>query len=593
MSCYLPARAIIAATTRHVTIVDHSIRIDLRLDSDFSPAALCQAMEDGVSEFAAFIGEDDTAIAESLASGGLLAASPPAKASVPGAIPLAAALLGRDRLLAASSVIYTADEAFWPGNDLDLARFAFRVFVSRLVSTGRCVIYAALAAGGDVHVTGDQPAAAQLEQARGTLAGTDQPCVVDLHSGLVIGRVMSAADVRTERAGRLSITSCTRHDEWKLGGDRTITWVSGFSAFPNLACLPALSDVAAYERLDYAWVSGIDANPSLALAKCQAEGAERFAAGDIRVSHMRRSAVTELAGQWLDPRSIIAYSPAQRDRLRLDEFDTSRSEWWVCGENSAGQVWIPACLVFYPFAEVPPWLSASAVSSNGMAAFVTAEGALSRAWLELVERDAFQRARITGPTTPPAQVRLATLPQQPRAMLDHIAHRASVRILILPSPTAIPVALVRADTNESIAIGLAANRDATEAVTKAATEAYAQVIHPSLGKVDECAVETPEDHAALYNAPEWRCKLDWMMQGPYVDIQEIGHSQQALIAPRACWYRFPFAQQGLHIVRVLDPDLIPLTFGYDSDPTGRNDMGALLRLSGLSEDRPLEPHPFA
>ena len=97
-------------------------------------------------------------------------------------------------------------------------------------------------------------------------------------------------------------------------------------------------------------------------------------------------------GYGSDPRRIIAFSSAQRNRLSLSEFDAKIPEWWVSGQCQNGPIWIPAALVFYPFAQTPAWLTTFAVSSNGVAAYKTADGALRRAWLELVERDAFQRA---------------------------------------------------------------------------------------------------------------------------------------------------------------------------------------------------------
>jgi hypothetical protein len=228
-----------------------------------------------------------------------------------------------------------------------------------------------------------------------------------------------------------------------------------------------------------------------------------------------------------------------------------------------------------------------------MAAYVSSDGAISRAWLELVERDAFQRARFAGSLNSPAQVLPGTLPEHPREIVEYIAGKAAVRVLILESPTKIPVTLVCADTGESLAIGMSAADDLAESVAKAATEAVLQIRNPFLHEIREEDVRTPGDHAALYNSPEWRCKLNWMKRGPFIDFAEAETSRQHQIGPRACWYELPSGGPDLHIVRVLDPDLIPLTFGYDADPTGHSDMRALLRAADLDDAHPLEPHPVA
>jgi len=92
-----------------------------------------------------------------------------------------------------------------------------------------------------------------------------------------------------------------------------------------------------------------------ARAKCQAEGAERFAAGDVPLDDLRYCAASELDGRWLAPHDVISYSVAQRSRLGLSEFNPEDREWWVQGEANGGPIWIPAALVFYPFKQLPRW----------------------------------------------------------------------------------------------------------------------------------------------------------------------------------------------------------------------------------------------
>lgn len=590
---YIIGRAIVAATARHIVVADRSARVDISLDADFSPEILCEKLRRGIHEFAELVGEEDAALTGCLASAGLVSASPTEHVRLPGTICQAHALLGGGGHLASGIVIYTADEAFWPGSDPDLARLAFRVFVSRPASIVRCAIYAPLAAGFDICVAGDEPAAPALERARHVLDEAEGPCVIDFESGLVTGRALSVSDVWSGRAGRLSITACGPEHFWEMASGAVITWVSGVSTFPNLTALPELENTAAYETLDYPRVSGVDADPEMAFIKCQAEGAERFAAGDVRPEALHYCAASGLNGRWLAPHDVVSYSTAQRNRLSLSEFDPDHREWWVRGETHTGPIWIPAALVFYPFMQPPHWLGESAVSSSGVAAYVTLEGAISRAWLELVERDAFQRARFTGPSNPPASVCLSTLSGSPREIVERIAEQAVVRVLVLESPTRIPVGLVRADTDKSLAIGMAASDELAECITKAATEALLQITSPFMHEIEEEAVRTPGDHAALYNSPGWRDKLDWMRSGPSIDFAEVEANHRHQIGSRACWYELPSGGPDLHVVRVIDPDLIPLTFGYDTDLTGRSDVRALLRMSDLDDAHPLEPHPIA
>jgi thiazole/oxazole-forming peptide maturase SagD family component len=592
VSRWLVARAIVAAEAQHVVIADRATRIDVQLDTAFPPEALCQALQLGLPKFAALTGEDCSDLDDHLTRTGLTGDTPPKAAGVPGAIPLARALLRGAEPLTQEQVIYTADEAFWPGTTPVLARMGFRLFMSRLTGIARCAAYASLVAGGNVHITGDQPTAAELERACGALRGRRQPCVIDLYTGMVTGALDKPSDAWTGSGGRLSVASCTHTEEWQVSPDRSITWVSGVCAFPNLSALPHLHQVAEFQALDYIGVSGVDPDPALAKAKCLGEGAERYSAGDIDPSRMVYAPASGLYRPWLDPRRIIAYSAAQRRRIGASEFSPDDHEWWVPGQSHNGPVWIPAALVFYPFASMPSWLAPSAVSSSGMAAHVTLGQALRSAWLELVERDAFQRARLAGTACPPPQIRPQGLPVQARDMVAHLARHAAVRVLLLPSPTGIPVALVRADTAASMAIGAAADEDLGCAVTRAAGEAFIQVLHPFICEIRPESVNSPEDHGALYNSPQWRKKLDWMAQGPTIDPAEVTSVTQVEPGDAACWYELAPELPNLHVVRILDPALIPLTFGYDQDPTGRDDMSALIRASGLSEDQPLEPHAF-
>jgi hypothetical protein len=593
VSGWLASRAIVAAAPQHVTIADRSTRIDIRLEHSFPAEALCRAMQQGLQAFAALTGEDTSALGEQLAAAGLIEAAPSQLDRVPGTIPLADALCLEDRGLTRGCVIYTADEAFWPGSDPHLARAGFRLFVSRLADIVRCAVYAPLAAGRDVRIVGDEPSAAALGDARRSVTDRGEPCVIDLRSGEITGLLRDASDMWTGRGLRLSVAQRLWEQAWHISPERSMTCVSGICAFSNLSAMPILGDVAGSAELDFETVGGVDGDPRLAEAKCLAEGAERFSAGDVDLSRIRYDPASALPGRWLDPRQVIAYSAAQRHRLGLSEFDAEVPEWWVPGESHDGPVWIPAALVYYPFAAAPPWLAPIAVSSNGVAAYPTAPGALRRAWLELVERDAYQRARLTGKVNPPPRIRSSGLPDEARDMVDFLARHAKVTILLLPSPAEIPVVLVRADTDRGIASGAAAATDIGQAAVKAATEAYLQVISPILHEITPESVQTPLDHGALYNMPGWREELDWMLRGIVVDPAEVCASPAAGPGPRACWYELSPRLSGLHVMRVIDPDLIPLTFGYDSDPAGREDVRALLRISGHPADQPLKPHAFA
>ena len=184
----------------------------------------------------------------------------------------------------------------------------------------------------------------------------------------------------------------------------------------------------------------------------------------------------------------------------------------LAGESSDGPVWIPATLVYYPFAAPPPWLAPIAVSSSGMAAYPTAQGTLRRAWLELVERDAYQRARLTGKVNPPPRIDAPGLPDEARDMAAPPARHAKVTILLLAKYTEIPVVLVRADTDQGIATGTAAAADIGQAATKAATGDYLLRSSARSCTRHHAGVRAypARPRCAVPDVPGWREELDWI-----------------------------------------------------------------------------------
>ena len=76
-------------------------------------------------------------------------------------------------------------------------------------------------------------------------------------------------------------------------------------------------------------------------------------------------------------------------------------------------------------------------------------------------------------------------------------------------------------------------------------------------------------------------------------IPSIGQAPVRL-PERAVTYTFPSrAQAHLTVVKVLDPALVPLTFGYDADPTGCPAFAQGYLRRGVDFSQPLFPHPFA
>jgi ribosomal protein S12 methylthiotransferase accessory factor YcaO len=166
-------------------------------------------------------------------------------------------------------------------------------------------------------------------------------------------------------------------------------------------------------------------------------------------------------------------------------------------------------------------------------------------------------------------------------------------MLALDSPAGVPVVLVRADgAGGDLALGSAAAADPASAARRALIEALAQTGHRTPVRVEVCDVRTPADHASLYDDHAWRQRLGWMLAGPVVDLSSVAAVRSVRLPARAAVYRYPNPGLPVHVVRALDPALIPLTFGYDSDPDGRPDLRRLWRRSGRELAKPWDPHPL-
>ena len=145
------------------------------------------------------------------------------------------------------------------------------------------------------------------------------------------------------------------------------------------------------------WVnSGKARSTGLARLRALAEGFERYASGVARVDREASAAeLSQLRVSWLDPRQVAPLSKEQYAKLtRLQPFRTTDILQWVAGRRagSGESILVPVDLAFYPlqtsrYGRKP----VSLASSNGVAAYTDEAGAVERALLELLERDALIR----------------------------------------------------------------------------------------------------------------------------------------------------------------------------------------------------------
>jgi ribosomal protein S12 methylthiotransferase accessory factor len=371
------------------------------------------------------------------------------------------------------------------------------------------------------------------------------------------------------------------------------------------------------------WCWGWSSDPRLAYTKALAEACERTACATPR--DLRFARYTEL-GHAVQPTRITAYSGAQYRRagFPFGRFDCIHDYAWVEGEDcfTSKRIAVLADFVYYgdyranaaEGAKPYTW-----ASTSGVAAYPDAHGALERALLELMERHAFMMTWLHGIATP-----AIALSSTPAAIQERIAalRDAGFNVVLKDySFVGVPVVFVFAQsaTQTLTRVGACAAYDAEVALDHALSEVEAgvavQVAVAPVSEIPPTDVRTPAHHAALYSQRKYfrsadrlavfddrtmlrdiraGCARDWQSLCNLLEVHgmpllkfELGSSGRPSGSA---------ATPGLHVIRAIVPGLVPLNFGYGTEPLATSALigPASSREQNLSNKaRSLFPHPFA
>lgn len=326
------------------------------------------------------------------------------------------------------------------------------------------------------------------------------------------------------------------------------------------------------------------------------EALERYALGTVPFNRLSNATAYELDSPFLDPSTFLAYSPRQRERQGLAEFAADRAEWWVCGRDLGGRNdtrAIPAAIIFAPFPYIPQWTNAGVQNSSGTAFHPDPDRAVQTAWLELVERDAFLRAwRLSWPM---GAVRRRHLPQVAVAVCDWITmqhRRNTVVVAALASPTGVPVwAVFATGPTIGVCVGSAAG-NFERSVTKAACECLAQTMFSIPALENQRYVRAPHEHAGYYRFAgryaEAERELLARLSAPATDFPPCKDpTPRGVAVDLDVPWPFPGAA-----ARVVDASLIPMTFGFDTEPVGRLRQSQPQLYDVDEHSDVAAPHPF-
>jgi thiazole/oxazole-forming peptide maturase SagD family component len=376
------------------------------------------------------------------------------------------------------------------------------------------------------------------------------------HAGevtLLISAVMGV------KAANMSNAAAGRDESLRI----KMGWATGGSELPfHVATACVL--IGEHMRMDCV---GRSRDAALAYDKALSEGLERYA-----MMHGPQPVVA----RWGDLPNMV--HPHAMLRWMDVNFDETQCQAWIAFENLAtGQThYVLQDLCFVQPSHEAPYAQ---VNTSGMACAPSRDMALTLATLELVERDAFMRAWLTGASCQPLPLQM--MDEDTRALSWRFeAEGCRVVLGLLPSMWAVVVMVfVQHEKLGFTRISTAADFDVVSAAGKAMSEAASGVMGSLRGFQPEpihvADVLRPEDHGRLYCQREHFRQADFLVASREPTQEALPTSTshdllqrmwQAGLSVYACEVTLPEEREYLKgghpvVCRVVIPGLIAMTFG--------------------------------
>ena len=354
-----------------------------------------------------------------------------------------------------------------------------------------------------------------------------------------------------------------------------------------------LEDDGSLRRLPLGWGKGF--NVSAAMLSAVGEAIERYSASLAAPERIVWARAADLDGKFLDPRISPIYDDSQYERpdFPYARFDAGIEHPWVLGKwlSSNAPVWVPAVYAFLSLTLRPEQLICQG-TSNGLAAATHSHEAALRATLELVERDAFMAAWLTGRSAT-RLVPDATLDPRLREVIEAMKTLgADVEIYILPTcvygTAVLCMGLGDGRQYPGVTIGLGADADPRAALRQAILELgqtgpYLQRMM-QLGVLsipeDPLSVQDMFQHASYYFPLERVTAFDPLRSGDgevvLSELDEVAlnrsladcasHLEEAGISVALVDVTSADVATGpFRVIRAVSPDLQSISYGYGLD----------------------------
>ena len=378
------------------------------------------------------------------------------------------------------------------------------------------------------------------------------------------------------------------------------------------AAPPHILEDGTLHRLPLGWGKGLTA--TAAILSAMGEAIERYSASCIDPDRVVLARPAELDGEFIDPRCGGLYTDAQYAGAGFPyvRFDADVAHPWIRGRwLSGGEVWIPAALVSLRIELAPDQLFCQG-TSNGLAAGTSIEDASLRAVFELIERDAFMSAWLSG--TPGCRISVDdSLDPMLSEVLGQIAHLgADIELFTLPTSacgtTALCMALGDGDRYPAMSFGLGCDLDPRAALRQAILELgqTGPFLRRMMQNGQLAIPRVPEDvremldHAAYYFSRERIGAFDAIRQGGSTlelrDLRPSAGSSLAALSAQLCDAGIRIATVDVtsadvrlgpfRVVRAVSPDLQPISYGHGLE---RTRVDRLRRLGERAALPPISP----
>jgi len=373
-----------------------------------------------------------------------------------------------------------------------------------------------------------------------------------------------------------------------------------------------IDEDGAVHRLPLGWGKGLTA--TAAIMSALGEAIERYSASCVDPERIILARPAELDGEFIDPRCGGLYTDAQYARAGFPyvRFDADVAHPWILGRWLNGkEVWIAAALVALRIELARDQLFCQG-TSNGLAAGTNIEDASLRAAFELIERDAFMSAWLSG--TPGCRVSLDdSLDPMLTEVLKQIAQLgAEIELFTLPTSvcgtTALCMAIGDGDRYPAISFGLGCDLDPRAALRQAILElGQTGPFLRRMMQAKQLAIpREPEDvremldHAAYYFPRDRIGAFDAIRHGGSTielrDLRHSGDSSLAAVSAKLCDAKIRVATIDVtsadvrlgpfRVVRAVSPDLQPISYGHGLD---RMRVDRLRELSERAALPPISP----